>query len=299
MHTIEIPEEKLLLYIPSNLGECDEQQYIDMCELIYLFQSGQISYEDMRVMAVYRLLNLEPSKKELLIPDQENKLSNVYQISLLVDNFFEDKEGKKIIKQDYTRNPVPAFRPLWVHYYGPADTFTNITFGEYTDGLRLFMEFSATGNLQLLYLLAAVFYRKKKWFHWVRKHLNNYNGDIREPYNSDILEARAHTFKVMPIGFIYGVYLYFASFQKFITSATVPWAGRELDFSVLFDDGTSDTMEAVPGIGMDSLVFSLAESSRFGSMEGVRSAKLWEVLILLYDLRKQDLDYKLNDKISK
>jgi hypothetical protein len=250
----------------------------------------------MRTQAIYKLLNMVPSKKQLLILDEEAKWANVYQLSLLIDSFFEHQDGKMIIQQDYVHNPVPAFKPLWRTYHGPADGFRNVTFGEYTDGLRLFLQYSATGNENLLHLLASIFYRKAKPLHAFKKRLPNYDGDIRQAYNSNLIEDRANVFRYAPKGFIYGFYMYFASFQKYITGAQVPWGGKMLDLSILFDPGESETQEAVPGLGMDSLSFALAESGEFGNLEAVRKTNVWEIFIRLYDLKKKDLDYKLNDK---
>lgn len=299
MHTIEIPEANKTLYLPGHLGECDKWQYINMCGLIFQFQAGQISYGDLKYMAVYKLLNLKPSKKKQLITDEENMWVNVYEVAKLVDNFFEDINGQKVIRQEYVYNPVPKFRPLWVNYHGPSDSFMNVTFGEYLDGLRLFLDFSATGDIKLLYLLAAVFYRRAKYFHYIKKHKADYNGDIREPYNSKTIDKRASKFQYAPMGFIYGFFLYFASFQKYITGAAIQWGGKVIDFSILFDsENKSEDTEAVPGIGMDSLAFALAESGEFGNLEAVRDTNLWEVLIRMYDLRKKDLDYKLKEKLD-
>lgn len=295
MHTIEIPERGRILYLPENLAECDSTQYIDMCELLLRYQLGQITYDMLRVQAVYKLLDLKPSKKQLLILDEEAKWGNVYQISRLVDSFFEDREGQKVIRMDFIHNPVPRFRPLWKYYYGPADTFANVTFGEYLDALRLYLDFAATGNENLLNMLAAIFYRPAMRLHRLRPH----NGDIRQPYNPHEVEKRAQALKYAPKGFIYGVYLMFASFQKYISSAVVPWAGRELDLSILFQEDDSGQLEAVPGIGMQALAFALAESGEFGSLEVVHKVNLWTIFIRLYDLKKKDLDQMLNDKTKK
>lgn len=299
MHTVEIFDESLVLYMPGDLSECTDEQYLDMCELIFRFQTGQLSYKSMRHQATYRLLNLRPSGKMELLQDEQQKWANLHQLSELIDNFFNDEGDSKVIKLEFTHVPVTRFRSKWKFYYGPADNFINVTFGEYIDALRTFMDFSKTGDYSLLCILAAILYRPATYFHWIRRYSPNYNGDIRQPYNSRNVEERAEGFRAMPAGFIYGAYLLFASFQKYITGAVIPWAGREIDFSILFDSGTSDQMEAVPGIGMDSLAFALAESGQFGDLEGVRRANLWEVLILLYDLRKKDLDYKLNSKSNK
>jgi len=292
MHTIDIPEANKSLYLPHSLAECDAAQYIEMCELIFRYQVGALTYSDLKVQAIYKLLNLQPSKKELLIVDEEAKWGNVYTLAQLIDTFFDDVDGQKVIKLEFTHTPVSLYRPLWRGYHGPRDSFMNVTFGEYLDGLRLFLDFAATGNTNLLYLLAAVFYRKAK----LAQLFPKLNGDIREPYNSHTIEERAQVFKHGPIGFVYGFYLQFASFQKYITGAVIPWGGRELDLSILFEAGSGDQLEAVPGIGMDSLAFALAESGEFGNLEAVRKTNLWEILIRLYDLKKKDLDYKLNDK---
>lgn len=296
MHTIEIPEKKLMLYLPHDLSECNAIQYMDMCELIYRYQAGEIGYFDIRAQAIYKLLNLVPSKKQLLVMDEEAKWANVYQLSLLINTFFEeDSQGKKIIKQYYTHNPVPSFKPLWKRYYGPSDGFMNITFGEYRDGLRMFLDFAATGNTNLLYLLTAIFYRKKRVLNLFRKD----KGDVRRPYNIHTIDKRAETFRYAPIGFVYGFYLLFASFQKYLTTAVVPWGGQELDLSILFTSEENGQLEAVPGLGMDSVAFTLAQSGEFGDMEGVNNTNMWEILVRLYDLKKKDLDYKLNDKSAK
>jgi hypothetical protein len=299
MHSIEIPEARLMLYMPNDLSECNAQQYMDMCELIYRYQCGQLPFDDLRTQAAYKLLNLTPGRKPLLIVDEEAKWSNLWQVSHLIDNFFDDVEGSKVIRQDYTDNPIPTITPLWKTYYGPSDGFMNVTFGEYTDALRLFLDYSTTGNVSLLYLLAAVFYRRKKSFHWLKKGLSNYDGDIREAYNPNIIEKRARLMESAPIGFVYGFYLLFASFQKYLTTAVIQWGANELDFSILFDGGDNDDkMEAVPGIGMDQLAFAVAESGQFGDIKAVRRTNLWDVLVLMYSLRKKDLDYKLNEKTT-
>jgi hypothetical protein len=73
----------------------------------------------------------------------------------MIDSFFEHKEdNQKVIIQDYIHNPVPSIQPLWKKYYGISNQFQNITFGEYTDALRLFYQFNATGDFEILYALS-------------------------------------------------------------------------------------------------------------------------------------------------
>jgi len=308
-HLVEIPKINFKRYIPQTLADCNPKQYMDMCELIYMHQTEQISFEQLKLIAVYKLLNIKQSKKKLTEDDELSKWANFNELSNLIDSFFETSPaGQKTIIQNYIHNPVPSIA-LWNRFYGPTDSFLNIKFGEYVDALRLFQEFPKMDTTKHLYLIAAILYRKKKPFHFIKKRLNNYDGDIRIAYNSKIVDKNALKLQHLPIGFVYGVYLLLASFQKFITTAQIPWGGRIIDFSILFDSSLKekeqddDDETELASIGMDSLIFSIAESGAFGNADCVRNTDMWEILIRLYDLRLKDLEQqkqqekqKTNDK---
>lgn len=298
MHTVTIPEHNITRYIPEDLSECNEQQYIDMAGLIFLYQTGQLFYEDFRVQAVYKLMNMVPAEPKprlrtnsQLSEEDENKYSNAYRLSELIDTFFDKvDENKFMIKQNFIHNPIKKFKPLWNNYYGPQDLLGNLKFGEYSDALRLFNQINADGDLQLLFPFAAILYRKKKPFIWYQKWKNTYKGDIRSKYNSASVDQRAKVFENMPIGFLWGVYLLFGSFQKFLATAEIPWGGNVLNFSIIFNSEGSDFDETVPGIGMDSVMFAISESGVFGTKNDLHETPLIEVLIRMYDLRKTQLD---------
>ena len=292
MIPVEIPEIGFKRYMPSDLSECNSQQYMDMCQLILLYQTNSISFEELKIQAVYKLLGLKMSKKKLSDDDDLNKWSNLYQLGTHIESFFEDVNEQKVIKQFYIHNPVPKIG-IWQNYYGPADQFQNITFGEYSDALRLFLDFSTTGDKRNLDLIAAIFYRPAKPFHFIKKQLSSYDGDIRVAYNSHQLDKRADKFRFLPPGFIYGVYLLFASFQKFISTAVIPWGGRELDLSIIFsnkDEESEPTEDDNQGLGMDSVIFTLAESGVFGTKKETMNTNIWEIFIRMYDIRKRELD---------
>lgn len=276
MHIIEIPQSNFKRYIPADLSECDAQQYMDMSELIFYFQNQQIGYDEFRTHALYKLMNMKPSQKEAT--DDDIKFANVYQASQLIDTFFDiAPDGQKTIKQDYINNPVPKFKILLHTWYGPSDEFNNMTFGEYRDGLRFFHDFHATGDMEYLKLLTAVFYRPKKRFKKI-------------PYSSKDLDQRLKTLKYAPIGFVYGFYLLFASFQKFLVDAKLMWGGNEIDLSILFDSSTDSSNGSMPGIGMDSVAFSMAESGIFGSLNQVDTTDFWDIIIRMYDIRKTAIE---------
>lgn len=293
MLTLEVLETDFKRYIPSDLSECTPTQYIEMSELIFNYQAQRISFDELKVQAIYKLLNMKP-KKAKFDHQETNKMINVSLLADLIDSFFTINEDVyAIIKQDYTHNPVPYFATFTQKVYGPSDNFTNITFGEYSDALRIFHDYHATGETNLLYILAAVFYRPKKSFLFFKKRLENYDGDIRKPYNSSILEQTAHDLKNLPIGFVYGTYLLFASFQKYLIDAKILWGGNEIDLAILFEQSKStQNNQTFPGIGMDSIAFSMAESGSFGTFEQVRKTNFWQTLIRMYDSRITDIQNK-------
>lgn len=300
-HHIAIPEANISRYIPSELAECDAKEYINMCELLYLYQSGQINFNQFKVAAVYRLLRMEEGKKTIpthrildeSITEEDIKNATIYELSQLIDSFFDDQEGVKIIKQNYLINPVPKIRPVLTNYYGPADNFHNLNFGEYLDALRLFNDFHSSGDPEILFLLSAILYRPAEPLHWFKKD----KGDIRETYNSHTIEKRAKKLKLAPFGFIYGVYLLFASFQKALVEMKLNWGGKELDLSILFDNSEADEhSNDLPGIGMDSLAFTMAESGAFGDYEALRNANFWQIIVRMYDMRKSDLERQKQER---
>jgi hypothetical protein len=293
MHIVEIPDKNIKIYVPEHLGECDAEQYINMCNLIFRELTKQINFEELKVHGIYYLMNMKASKKV----DNETdliKFSNVTQLAELVESFFEagEEENQKVIKQYYINNPIYKIRGAITNYYGPTDEFNNVKFGEYVDALSHFADFHATRETKYLFMLMATFYREKKI---LSTNVEDFTKDIRIKYNAERVSELAKAFEIQDIGVIYGFYLLFASFQKYLTSAKLYIEGKEIDLSILFDD-SKFTESEVPGIGMKSTLYTVAESGIFGTLKEVRETPLWEILVRLYDIRKRDLDVIANSK---
>jgi hypothetical protein len=303
MHIIET--DKIKRYIPADLSECDSQQYIDMCDLLFKFHTQQISSEEMLTHAVYKLMNMKPSESKDEA-SQLNKLGNIALIQEMIEESFfekieiEDSEAYDLkIIQNYVDNPVPKFKPLWRTYYGPDEMFNNVKIGEYTDALKLFLKFNATSDMDTLYEFVATLYRPKKPFYFISKHLSSYDGDCRVKYNPNHIQKRVKALKYAPIGFIYGVYLYFASVQIIISSGQIEWGDKTLDLSILFkgDNATID-IEA-EDIGLDSIVFAMAESGAFGDYTKVKDSPFWDMMIKMYDSRIKQLQQQKLEEDAK
>ncbi len=276
MRQIEIPDLKLSYNLPETLRECSTKEYLHLSYLVLQYLQGAIGYEEFRVLAVCKLLNIQVSEK---YSQDEEIHGNIYLLSELCSSYFEDtEEGSKKIILDFLDIKIPKVKTAFATFYAPAGSFFEISFGEFADASRIFDDFHATGDVENLYLLAAVLYRKRRIF-----------SSKRNEYRASSIEKRANHFKKYTSpSFIYGVYLQFVAFKQYLPDAQIPWSGQILDFSILFE-GSSDE-SAIPGIGVDSMGYTLAESGVFGSTEKVRSTNLLEIMIHLYDLRKRDIE---------
>ena len=289
MHTLEIPEANIKRSYPSDLSECNATQYINMCNLLFLLDTKAISFEALKSQAVYFLLNLKPSKKTSS-KEEDLKFGNVALIAETIESFFEvDADNNKVLKQYYTHNPIEKIKGATKNYFGPSNEFENISFGEYIDALEFFYDFVDTKDMQYLYLLMATFYRPKRN---ILKRITSFKADKRKPYNKEFVPVMAKKLKHQNIGVVYGFFMFFTSFQKYLTTAKIYVQGKELDLSILYKDfpTTATFKSSIPGIGMKSILYSISQSGIFGPLEKVRAAPFWEIIIRMYEIRKNDLD---------
>lgn len=276
MNYIEVKEENIKFNMPEHLGECSQKEYMLMCRLFFQYQTGKLDLEQFKYVAVYHLLNLKPSKRKLNKQDQEDMQANIYQLSQLVGSFFEEKEEKLYIRQEYQHNPIPVINTGFRKYYGPEDYFNDVVFGQYVDGLNLFGAFHANGDVELLYKLCAIFYKPKGKY-----------------YNSKNVDKIANRLKNVDFGYIYGFYMLFASFQHYLTNAAISIEGKPIDLSILFKGGSAENPSGLQGIGMKSTSFTLAETGILGNLRQVENTLMWEVLLLMYKVMKDDKDSKI------
>lgn len=280
---IDIPEAKKTLYMPEALDECDNRQYNDIAKLLYWFHCGDINLFEFKQNAVPILLGLKPLKRtyksENDIPDEDlAKYENVFRLSEFLDNFFEEEEnegGQKLlrVKQYFTKNFLPTYK-LFRKYIGPEDGFTDVTFGQYLDGLEEFIYFSNSGDLQSLRTLFAIFYLRKG-----------------ETYSYKLAKKRAESwFKYVDIRHLYGFYMFFSAMQLYFQSGQIEVMGNPIDLSIIYQEIEPGKKSNIQGIGMHSVLNDLAESGVFGAADSVRNTNLWTVLLRLYELKKKQID---------
>ena len=283
-HCINIVNKGIIRYIPKTLADCDAYEFNEFCGLVFQWQNGNLGFEEFRVQVAYRLLKLKAGKRKVNKIELEIMHANIYMISQLIDTFFNIDEKQYQIKQNFTHNHNESVRPIFTKLYGPKGEFTNTTFGQYEDALNLFHLYHKHQDVKLLYMLMATYY-------WPKGH----------KYDADKVERRANQFKHLHFGTVYGFFLFFGSFQIYLTDSIITWEGNKIDLSILFKSvgNPSSFKSDIPGRGMKSLGYQLAESGVFGDLTKLRHQNLWEVLLRLYDLRKRDLDYKAEEEQRK
>ena len=281
-HTIEIPEKDITLYLPKELKHCNSSEFSDVALLLYNWQSGSITYQEFRVQAIYRLLNLKSGKRHINDIEVQNAFSNIERLSLLMDGFFNDVDGDKRIKLDLVENPVPTVHPLTGKVKGPKARLTDTTFGQYEDASNAYAMYYRNQNDKYLWQLFAIYYQNPK------------------TYKKENIEKRIKHFKdKIDFANVFGFFLFFESFQNYITSSKVLWEGKVIDLSILYATDKDAPKSELPGLGTKSLTFHIAKLGIMGNIDQARSQNLWEVLLLLYDIRKTELDEKAEAKRNK
>lgn len=272
---VSIRENGWEAYVPKELAHCNQYEYNEVCELVYQWQTGAIDYVDFRTMAIIKILKLEKGNRDINAMELDFMHANIFQLSELMDSFFDKTAEGVLIKQNYTHNHNETVKPIFNTFHGPKSEFSNMTFGQYEDGLNLYQLYAKTKKVELLYMLMATFYIEKG-----------------KKYDAFKTEARAEKFKLIHFGQVYGFFLFFGSFQIYLTDSKVLWEGQTIDLSILYKStgAKGKTQSEIPGLGMKSLAYQLAESGVFGNLKELRKSNLWEVLLRLYDLRKRDLD---------
>ncbi len=283
-HIIEIPEREITKYIPKELAFCNADEFVTMSGLLLQWQTKVIDYIELRVQAVYYFLNLKRGKRTINDMELEIMNSNLYQVSECIDSFFEKTDsGDLQIKLDIISNPLPNIKPTANVWHGPEDRFVNTTFGQYIDAVNVFHLYHRSNDIKHLNMLMAIYYLP-----------------INKPYNPDKNKNRASLIKrFVDPNKVQAFFLYFSSFQKYITSSKVIWEGKVIDMSILFTSANDDFESSIPGLGVKSLAFAISESNIIGDIKDVHNEKLWEILLLLYDMRKKDQDAKAREAAAK
>ena len=88
-HHLQIIETAWEAYIPKELEHCDTQEYKDVCENVYKWQTGLIDFTDFCLHAIMRILLIKKGGRTLNNLEIQFMHSNMFEVGGLMMSFFD------------------------------------------------------------------------------------------------------------------------------------------------------------------------------------------------------------------
>lgn len=269
---------KRYIDFPTALEEFTPKQFLKWVSLILRFESGDINHHDLKTELATYLVKRKIRKKDLKEPFVS---SQIFRLTEHLHFLFEEKEKEDKIEL-HPAGSIKNLLPRIKHYYGPADALRDITFLEYIHAYQYYREFIIDKDVSKLNDLAAVLYRRKRFFFFGK----------RMKYNAEQTEGRAGSFAKMPREVKFAIFYFFKSCDNYLREAKIFIAGNEIDFGILFASSNDDESKEDDGLGMLGVLYKLAETGVFGNIKEASNQNFWDVLLKLYQNRKDYLIFK-------
>ena len=210
----------------------------------------------------------------------------IYKLSQTLEWMWRvDDEGVVELTFTTTANLFPE----WKNLRGPLSHGADLSFSEFRHAVILFNQYNETHEPELLDCLVGILYRKKGPFYGKK----NFDGRYREDFMPARIDLYASRVRVMPAHLKYGVYLWFAYFCEYLLSGEFIVDGSQVCFAPVFERKKDDSQSDMQSIGMNSILFSIAESHIFGKVSETDEQPLLKIMLKLLD-DKQRADYLLN-----
>lgn len=247
-------------------------------------QLGNISMGQLEVQLIYFCLNMVRTSKD------EKVVENINELRKLVRPYYTSQKSKKTGKQapivdlNFVVNPLPVITIQKEKFYGPADALQDCSYEEvFVHAQNALLDFSNTLDEEYLDKLVAILYRKPK-------------AGKRPKFDGEAYEEHLEQIKTLKPEIKFGVYLFFASCQKFITTAESLdiGGGNTVNIAALFKPDPSQGKSKV--IGPVGIIYSLAESGVFGNAKKTGRQGVYDVLIRMVQLNEQAKEMKKNAK---
>lgn len=286
MNTLDIPHMGEQIEYASCMDELTPGQFAEYCRLFVELKSTKISIADFYVQMAVKLLDIHiPSGYHYYNPQKKEAIAdNLRQVTETLEWLLvHTTEGDTVRVEpnlQFARNLVPVINSS----HGPADALQNITLGEFRDALGHAQNYAQTLDENYLNLMCSTLYRPMAFTWYWRSLRQGWNGDRRYPYNAARSEAEAYRFSRYPFHLRYGAYLCFNAGLNFLRTGTVTIEGNEISFGVLWEGTSNSNQASPPGIGMAGVLFSLAETGVFGTLQQVERVNLYEGLARLYQV---------------
>lgn len=307
MHSIEIAETCTKAEIPSSWGELSNKQFDYVLKKALDVEANHITMLDFRIHIVFYFLEIKYSpisrvKDRFLTDNQlEEKYRNILELSKLVDFIFVEKLDKKTKKKslefDFTsvKNFIPALIIKKKIFYGPADAITNISFAEYRQACTHYLAFAENKTEDELNKLVSCLYRpERENFKNASKQVD-FDGHRREKFNPHIVLQRVAIFKKVPFHQRFAIYLWFKNCLNFLNQGTITVEGNDICLEILYNKSADSKPD---GLGNAGTLFRMADEGTFGSIRETDETGLYDILLKLYQMKKDYDEFKRKNKIN-
>lgn len=284
MHTIEIPDKKIVLQIPANWDDCTAEQVHFILSRAFKVMEGTLAISEFRIQAFKYLSGLKFGlgyliKHRLGLNQEAN--GRIYQLShQLCDWIFVKKDDNYELSYETVQNFFPA---LANSYHGPEALLSDLTLLEFKTALGaldLFFEskdFPEEAMTHLDYFI-AILYRPR-----------NEKGS-RVPFHNYI--SNAEPFHKVPLWQKQAIVIWFTYCVKCLQSEDLVINGIECNFEVLFPTSSGTNNNKV-NLGWTGILLDIAESGVFGDARSAGQTSLYDVLLFML---KKHQDQPKNDK---
>jgi len=304
MHTLDIPEKDVHIEYPSCWEEMTTEQFDFVMQQIIKLEDRKLSIEEFKLLILYNFLGIKLSPFALRKSDRmteeelEEKYQNTWQLTETLNYFFilDEKEGAFFYRLNYdsVKNFLPVLHINGNMFYGPAHGLTDCSFAEYRHAFDAYRNFSVKHEPNELNKLVAILYRPEREHYQDVKLSVDYDGQQREKYNYHLVADRAGIINELPYYQKYAIYLFFRNCDLFFRTKEIEVSGQQVCFKVLFKEGE----EKGESLGLNSLLFSMADAGTFGNIKETDEANLYDIFLKLYDAKLKYEEFKRKNKIK-
>lgn len=273
---------------PSGWDEVQPKEWEYLLRLFWNLKSGKYLMKDLRLEWVRFVLSNRGmrtarvgDKVYFLIYNLANSLAWMFQ---------EDKdENGNVIQVGLNFDSTYNLLPRWKNLVGPMDHGQDLTFGEFRYEVAAMNDYTKTGNGSALSSLCGMLYRRSGG----NPKSKDFDGHFRQPFSPGKHAYYLSLVKDMPDWMKWGVYAWFASFCAYLMEGVFIVDGVEVCFAEIFGrnkNTDSDSGETpVHSLGMNDILYTIAESGVFGNAQAVDDTLLIRVMMkLLSDKWKID-----------
>lgn len=194
--------------------------------------------------------------------EQKNAEGNIYTVTDI--NF------------NSTVNLMPEIKGKWFNLYGPKNYGQDLTFGEFRHAVAAVRMYEQTKDEMHLLALCAILYRRTEIRDGAMK---------RREFVPELMDEYIEDCEGTEMTQITAAYFWFAAFCKHLYTEPFVIEGMEVSFAPVFQHTGGGEADGYgeQSIGLNAILFTMAESGVFGNMRETDKTPLLTVMMKLLD----------------